>query len=161
MQAQTDIFEIYDFYVTPWWQEPWILATIGAIILVAGVALWYFLKRQRAVTPWESALAQINSLSPDHFGRKDEFKQFYFMLSSIVKTYVDARYSWYTRAKTDDELVNWLEHEHPEHVCTAVMKTMVENMLLIKFANVDAIKSQALHDKQAIIDLIKKTKPTS
>ena len=158
---ENDLFEIYEFYTTPWWQTPWILATLAIIVLASGVLVWYLLKRRKTLTPWEAALAQLNNLKPEHFQRKDEFKQFYFLLTSIVKTYVDARYNWYTKAKTDDELINWLEQDQPEHPCTAAMKTMTENVLLIKFANVDAIKSQALQDKQAIIDLIKKTKPSS
>ena len=158
---QTDLYDIYDFYTIPWWQEPWILACIAIALIALGIAVWLLLKRKRLVTPWDAALQQLNSLNPERFVRKEEFKQFYFMLTGIIKTYVDARYAWATKAKTDDELVNWLEHEHQQHPCTTVMKTMVENILLIKFANVDAIKSQALLDKQAIIDLIKKTKPTS
>ena len=158
---QNDLFEIYEFYETPWYQEPWIMALIGVTILATCILVWYFLIRKKTLTPWDTALTQLNTLKPEHFQRKDEFKQFYFKLTSIVKTYVDARYGWYTKAKTDDELINWLEHEQPLHPCTSAMKTMAENVLLIKFANVDAIKSQALQDKQAIIDLIKKTKTTS
>lgn len=158
---ETDLLEIYDFYEAPWWQEPWILACLGIAVLAGTLLTWYLLKRKKTLAPWDKALEELNMLKPEFFQRKDEFKQFYFLLTSIVKNYVDTRYNWYTKAKTDEELINWLEHEHPTHPCTSIMKTMVENVLLIKFANVDAIKSQALQDKQAIIDLIKKTKPTS
>ncbi len=158
---ENNLYDIYDFYTLPWWQEPWILGVAATGVIIAAIALWFIFKRKRLITPWDAALQQLHNLSPEHFVRKAEFKQFYFALTSIIKTYVDARYGWSTKAKTDDELVAWLEHKHPEHPCTAAMKTMIENMLLIKFANVDAIKSQAIQDKQAITDLIKKTIPTS
>ncbi len=158
---QNDLFDIYEFYETPWYQEPWIVVLIAGAVITACFLGWYLLKRKKKLTPWDSALTHLNHLKPEHFQCKEEFKQFYFKLTSILKTYVDARYGWYTNAKTDEELINWLEHEHPLHPCITVMKMMIENVLLIKFANVDAIKSQAVQDKQAIIDLINKTKPSS
>lgn len=159
---ENSLYEIYDFYVIPWWQEPWLWGAVAAGIIIITIAvLWVIFKRKQPATPWEVALQQLNNLNPERFTRKEEFKQCYFALTSIIKTYVDARYCWSTKAKTDDELITWLEHEHPGHPCTAAMKTMIENMLLIKFANMDAIKSQAIRDKQAITDLIKKTTPTS
>lgn len=159
--AQTDLYEIYDFYTIPWWKTPWILASIGFGLTLLIIAAWWFFARKKITPPWQVALEHLHGLRPDRCNKKDEFKVFYFALSNVLKTYLDARYFWQTKAKTDEELLAWLELEHPAHPCTAMVKQTSENMLLIKFANVEAIKSQAVQDKQAIIDLINKTVPTS
>jgi len=159
--ADTTLFDIYDFYEAPWWQNPWLLAAVALSLLLIGVAVWYFLRKKRPKTSWERALEAVNNLQPESFKHQHDFKQFYFTLSQITKRYLDERYNWKTCPQTDEELLYWLEQTHSAHPCTAIMKTMVERMQQIKFANVEAIKLHAVRDKGAIIDLITATKPTT
>jgi hypothetical protein len=154
------LYDIYDFYETPWWQNPWAWAGISLVILLCGIIIWYLYTKKRVLSPGEKALANLAMLTPDEFRHKQEFKHFYFTLTLILKTYLEDRYSWKTLMLTDEELLSWLETEHPTNPCTATVKAMIEHTLLIKFANVDAIKPHALRDKQALIDLITATKPS-
>lgn len=152
------LYDIYDFYDAPWWQNPWILVGIATAVLLTLFLVWHFYKKPKKLSPCDKALKILNTLNPDAFTHKHEFKQFYFSLTAITKTYLEERYGWQTKMFTDEELVTWLEAEYPGHKCTTTIAAMIENTLLIKFANVDAIKAHALRDKQAIIDLITSTK---
>jgi hypothetical protein len=158
--AQDTLYDIYDFYQAPWWHSPIIIACIiAAATVVLGLAI-YFYYRKKPLTHWEQALISLNRLDPSSFKHKQEFKQFYFELTNIIKPYLENRYGWKIAMLTDEELCIWLANEHPDSPCVQTFSAMQEHALLIKFANVDAIATHALRDKQALIDLVNATKPT-
>ena len=156
-----NLYDIYDFYHPPLWQQPWfwVVTLLGALLLGFGLFMWWQRRKRIVKKPWEIALDKLHTLTPSTYTHRDEYKRFYFTLTSILKQYLDNRYNWQTQAQTDDELVEWLERTNAPLPVAEPMRMLVEHAQLIKFANMDAIKSQAIADKEVSISLINRTKP--
>ena len=157
-----DLYEIYSFYEPAWYENLWItIPLIVAIVLVLVTAGILFLRRKKKLTPWQHAINQLNALIPEKFTARDQFKTYYFTVTTITKQYLDTRFNWNLQSKTDEEMVIWLTETHAQPTIIEPLKQLVEHMHMVKFANVDAIKSEALSDKEALINLIRTTIPTA
>ncbi len=94
------------------WDPRWRLALAALGLLAAALPVLYALRRRSrrpreaaaatAEPPHQVALAGLAALE----GRLDEpDKRFYFDLSALLRTYLDARYGLDTREKTTEELL--------------------------------------------------------
>lgn len=83
----------------------------------------------------------------------------YFSLTQILKKYFNLRYQWQTEDKTDDELLLFLQVHNFEHTLLEQLKKIFSSALWIKFANEEALKSQACDDIKNIRNIIQKTIP--
>jgi len=157
-----DFYEIYDYYTTPFYQT-----TVGKIILILLAlcllgAIVYFVitrRKKRKIEPWEWATHELTHLNLATCKNKDDYKKFYFTLSSIIKKYLHKRYAWQTEDKTDEELVSFLHAQGFELQSLEMIKKMSEGSLWIKFANEDALKTQAETDLATALKIVQQTKP--
>ncbi len=160
MKKTVDFCDVYDYYYIPFWQTSWFVITIAMVtvcIIVCCVVLWLRRKPKNA-SPWEWALQELTKLAHTKCNNKEDYKRFYFALSDIVKAYLHKRYSWNTRDKTDPELIEYLKLQQFDPHLIESLEKIGQEALFIKFANVEALKSQAEEDLQAIRTLIGRTR---
>ena len=156
-----ETFDIYDYYEPPLHEQPLVIASAVGIVLLIGIAVFFFIRRWRskAPPPHEWALTELKKLSPSNATKKQEFKTFYFILTKILKEYLVKRYELNIMAKTDEELIYFLEDRKFSPELVADLKKIHSNAELVKFANQDIIKTQAEKDLGIAFAFIEQTKP--
>ncbi len=162
MQTPQEFYEIYDYFYPAWWTHTWAkIALIGGVIVIIGLIVFFIItKKKRQPLPWEIAEEQLKKLSCDVCKNKADFKRFYFSLTSILKHYFHVRYFWQTEDKTDEELILLLQEQNFDHQQLECLKKIFTGAVWIKFANEDALKSQAFEDKAKALEIVEKTKPS-
>jgi hypothetical protein len=157
-----DFYEIYDYYTRPFYQTITGKILIGLCILVSlGILVYVIISRRKKKKqePWEWATEQLLRIKLDSCKNKDDYKKFYFSLSSIIKKYLNKRFIWPTEDKTDDELIRLLEEKKFETISLDMIKKISEDALSVKFANEDALKTQAENDLKTTLQIITQTTP--
>lgn len=162
MESASTFHEIYGYYYTPIYQEPWfiILASLVGVVLIALLGYLLYKRRYRPLTPWQWALLEMSKLPIATYSCKDDYKKFYFTITTILKTYLEKRYHWDTQDKTDEELATFLHLHGFNTELLENLKKMLQGATWIKFANEEAIKTQVNEDLKTAQLIIKKTIPT-
>ena len=130
------------------------------LLLIALVAFFIVRRKKRVQLPWEWAEEQLKKLSPQACKNKNDFKKFYYALTTTLKHYFYIRYFWPTEDKTDEELIFFLQEQNFEQQQLEHVKKIFSGAVWIKFANEDAIRSQAQEDLGKAFEIVEKTKPS-
>lgn len=97
---------------------PWSKIVLGVVAaLLVAVGLWWYL-RQRArrrievplVPPHEVAFEALNALRETDFDDPAAIRWFYFQISEVVRTYVEARFGMNATDLTTEEILASLTH---------------------------------------------------
>jgi hypothetical protein len=163
MNEQEQFYEIYDIYITPWWKTQAFFISI-AILTAAllGLALYFFVqhrKKKRALklAAWDIALNSLKELTPEQYTTKQEFKSFYFTLTSTMKRYLATRYGWDIESVTDSKIEDYLHKRSFDAQLTKDVSGLFEGSLSVRFANIDALPAQARNDLARAYEIIQKT----
>jgi hypothetical protein len=153
--------EIFDYYTPPFWETTWFAVTISIVLvgLIALAIVLYLRMRKKPMPAWEWALLELQKISPNKCLTKEDFKRFYFNLTALTKAYLHKRFVWDTEDKTDMELIKFLEQQAFDKNIIETFKKIADGALWIKFANMDALKSQADADWNYVVSMIHQTKP--
>lgn len=128
-----------------WLKDNWQgVAAALVVVVVIGLAIWYFKKRPKAVEVIQPAapplpvhtiaLNRLNELRDKKLWQRDEVKLYYSELSDVMRDYLEQRYRVKTQEKTTDEIFTGIKHLdiQPEQ------KNMLHQLLitsdLVKFA---------------------------
>ena len=155
----SDFYDIYDFIYVPFWKTNTFIACAVFVGLIAcAIAGYLFYKRYKKeiakpITPKEWALGELAKLTPQKYQTKEEFKKFYFALGSIFKGYLKEEKGWDLLEKTDTELLDILIQKGVDQEILSILKKIFEGSLLIKFANAEALRTQALEDLKSMIKI--------
>jgi hypothetical protein len=145
---QNGLYDIYSVWHVPFWQTSWFYwAVIGLIILLCIVLVWsvyrwYRLRNRQPITSWEKALHIITKLQKKTYTTQQEGKQCYFVLTTILKQYLEERFAYPIAHKTDEEAASYLEHQQLEPNLKKNVQEILRGCLLIKFANEQAVNEQ-------------------
>lgn len=161
MNAQETFYDIYDYIFIPFWKtRPFIIssAIVASIILAITayvITRWVKAKnaKKKVITPAEWALGQLQALKPEQYQKKEEFKQFYFTITNIMKGYLKRAYNLDVAEKTDEELISFLKKKDFFPLAER-LEEVFHSSLLIKFANAQALREQAQKDLLTLISLI-------
>ena len=160
MQTSVDFYEIYDYAYPPFYTSSYFIAAISIGIIIISIGIYfYFKKRKHSITAWDWAITELNKINFDYCKTKNDYKKMYFSLTQTLKKYFNLRYQWQTEDKTDDELLLLLQAHAFESALLEQLKKIFTDALWIKFANEDALKSQACDDVKIIRNIIQKTIP--
>jgi len=162
MEAQSQFFEIYDFYYVPFWQTIYfkIILFLIVFLMLVLIGLKFYLRRKRKIfTAWQWATQELEKLSIDKLVTKKDYKRFYFDLTSIIKEYLKKRYGWNTQDKTDEELGVFLQKKNFDETLLKDLQQMLSGAIWIKFANEDVLKTQSIKDLKLAFKIIEKTVP--
>ncbi len=162
MNTQMDFFDIYEYYEPPIWSNPWVQGVaIALVILGIGALLSYFFfyRKKSAISSWEWARRELNKLAARDYLTKEDYKNFYFSITQLLKKYLHKRYQWNTEDKTDDELIEFLQGHGFDGMLLERLKKMLQGAVWVKFANEAALRTQIETDRQIVTTIIEQTKP--
>lgn len=163
----TPIHDIYPLLYQPFWETPAFRVTILIVFLILFFVVTFFIikiyrkKRIPKLRAWEWALQELELLDPYEYTIKLEFKEFYFSITEIIKHYLLKRYQWHVQEKTDSELIQFLVNQKFDRILIEKLNSVLQGSLLIKFADSQTLREQAIKDKEAVIFFIESTIPTS
>ncbi len=166
MMDEKGLYDIYSVWHVPFWQTRrffWSCVTATTLVCTALLWIlyrWYRAKQRTVLTPWQHALEQLTALHKETYATKQQAKECYFAMTSILKTYLHARYQYDVLGKTDEELVSYLQKQ--SNVMPELPDTIQEicaGCLLIKFANQEALAEQITTHLNQSIELVKQTIP--
>ena len=163
----TRFYEIYDFWYQPFWETLWFQVGAGGFALLVILLLsWWVIRRirrrraeKKLLLPWEWAFDEVADLTPTQYTSKEAFKQFYFHLTLVIKTYLQKRYGWSLEHKTDKELISYLTYKKFAKSLLKDLKVLFESAAQVKFADMEALPMQAGRDLQTVYEVIRKTIP--
>lgn len=167
MTKQPSFYEIYDYIYIPFWKTNFfIFTTLSIIIISLTIILYLLFKRMKAksnlqkkLTPLEWALAELDKLNPNSYEEKEEFKQFYYTITTIIKTFLEQQYKIDIIEKTDQELLKHLKKEAFPQQLTDKLEEVLQGSLFIKFANAQVLQEQATKDLATVVSLVKAIVP--
>ena len=157
---ELQIKDIYDVWYHPFWQQNWFIA-LGIIVTLTLIGLlgyWLYQKNKKEIIlePWEVALDALHDLKKN---KPESPKLFYIQLTTILKRYLQSRYELSLIGTTDDEMLSALQQGSavPKPV-TDTIKTLLNGVQLIKFANQKAAQEQMQNALASSVQLVKSTK---
>jgi len=163
MQVDLEFYDIFDYYHIPFWQKTWFIVSASIVIFILITMTAYFVYtrlHKKKLSPWEWARKELARLNTDACTTQADYKKLYYQLTNIIKTYLARRYDWSTHAKTDDEIIEFLEKQKFDTDIIGMLKKITDDALWIKFANQSTLKSQADNDIQTVLVMIERTTPT-
>ncbi len=165
IDEQTELYGNYDIWHKPFWQTTTFYRVIGATIFVGIILLCYLLikkyrayKKKKKVPAWQRALQELELLEKNNKTAPVHGKEFYHIVTAILKSYFQERFNSNLCSKTDTEVIAYLEKRvdiDPELLQT--IRTIFKGSVVIKFANERAIQEQIEHDFNQSVMIIKKT----
>ncbi|MBD3272964.1 hypothetical protein GF385_01275 [Candidatus Dependentiae bacterium] len=164
MKKDIDFYEVYEYYSQPIWQNFYFrIFIIFFILFISSLIIFFIFKllkkrKEKTLSAWDWALLELNKLDIKKYSTKEDFKNFYFKLTNIIKTYFYKRYDWHVLDKTDEELIVFLEKSDFNKELLENLKVIFNDSLYIKFAGQETLKTQAEKDLDIIKNIIKNTK---
>jgi hypothetical protein len=165
MQEQ-GFYDIYGMWYVPFWQRPWFLWT--GVVIGVGIATlisWYVIRRYRArnkqrIPYWQEALNALGALKQQNIATVAQGSKFYAQLTVLLKQYLQQRYGFDVRGKTDDETIAVLERAQFNPQYLSQLKAILQGGLYIKFANMQAAQQQIEKDLTSAVNFVKTTIPS-
>lgn len=156
------LYKIYGIVGRPFWQSEIFFTILAIIFILICVFLVIFLlkKLEKNVSKencCEKALKELCSLKIMLLQGKISHKDFYLILTDIVKKYLFGRFGYDLFGLTDQELVRFLYGKDFDKNLLEDIKNMFFSMEVIKFANKSTIKELMESDLLKCVDLVNKT----
>lgn len=163
MENKEQLIDIYDIWYEPFWKQSWFYSLIIACIFLLGVFCIYFLYKkyiQKSVVIDCAAIAyrDLNTLKKIHIATKQDSKDCYFSLSSIIKRYLACRYDIIFTQLTDAEIVQHAQL-YMSHEQVSMLQQILHNMMFVRFEHEVAATIKLEQDMQLIQDFIQNTNP--
>jgi hypothetical protein len=147
-----------------WWPY-----ALGAFIVLALVAIWYFLFRKKlgqmeipAVPPeppFDKAIRELTILKETDLPGKGKIKQFYVELSEILRRYIEGRFDIKAVEATTYELKRLLKHPELSKEQTHAILEFLSRSDLVKFAKFQPTPEFPGNDYEMVRGLVISTKP--
>jgi hypothetical protein len=147
-----------------WW---WIAAVIGVLALAAAGAWWMATRRRAAVLParpacppHERALEDLERLRQEALPSRRRFEEFYVRLSTIVRRYVEERFSVRAPEMTTEEFLqaalraSALSAEH-----RVALQEFLSRCDLVKFARYEPSEREADDALSSAFTFVQDTRP--
>lgn len=156
---------IYQFYYEPYWHSFWFKFSVSLLIFLVVIVIAFIVYklviRPKILKAHEWALLQISKLNLDKLESREDFKNFYFSITSIMKNYLKRSFGWDLEHKTDEEIISFIGQTHLKKSLQEDLKQFFGGAQIIKFANEDALLGQAKNDLEKACHFIEATKEIS
>jgi hypothetical protein len=159
----TDIHDIkpLEILVADWSLLFYILGAV-LILAVIGASIYYWKKARNRkrnpvevpIPPHEAALRLLNALADVE---NLDAKTFYFSLSSILRSYIQARYAINALEMTTEELLPKIDILNINREILSELKALLRTSDPVKFAGVPASVSKMRQDLDFVINFVKQT----
>lgn len=163
IENKDQLIDIYDIWYEPFWQWGWFNAIkIVVICAVAGTLLYYVYKKymQKKIVQDCASIAyrDLDELKNFHIATKQDSKDCYFSLSSIIKSYLASRYHIVFTQLTDKEIVLQAESYMTDDN-VRLLQQILQGMVLLKFEHAVAANKKLEKDIELIEEFIQNTTP--
>src|SRR5579885_440075 len=146
---QQELYGIYPMWHVPFWQTTTFYVLMALIISALLVTVIIVLirrakARKNKLMIWDKALQELQEMRTQY--DVTQAKEYYAVLSLILKKYLHGRYGYDVYSKTDQELLEYLATTPFPPALIAQLQSIVEGSVLVKFANAQAIQEQMQRD---------------
>ncbi len=165
IDEKTGLYGNYDIWHKPFWQTTTFYRISGLLLFISMLLLCYLLikkyrarRKKKKIPAWQRALQELELLQKNNKIAPVHGKEFYRIVTAILKSYLQERFNSNLCSKTDAEVIASLEKRvdiDPELLQTIC--TIFKGSVVIKFANERAIQEQIEHDFNQSVMIIKKT----
>lgn len=143
---------------------------IGGIVvaLLAGVLVWYVLKRKKEKPPvpegpketiQEYSLRLLNELDEKQLWQKQKVKEYYIELTDIVRDYIEARFDTAAMELTTDELLHKAKIHKELRRYYDLLSVILTTADLAKFAKAEPLPEEHMDAMEKSVKLIVDSKP--
>ncbi|UCC80139.1 MAG: hypothetical protein JSW64_01915 [Candidatus Zixiibacteriota bacterium] len=146
---------------------PYLLIPLGIVLIVLSIIFLrkYFRKRYEIPVipprpPWEIAYEKLDRLKSERHAEFGRLKRFYFDLSLIIRSYIEARYEFPAAEYTTYELENTSRLKEIEGGLYGRLFELFNRADLAKFAKFQPSVEDAGSDMKFAYDFVSKTIPT-
>lgn len=167
-QKMFDIKPVVSIETPPFkWQQ--LLYWLLPLLLLVGALLYYFRRKkkkaeaEKQLPPYEEAIVALQQLDKSEYLLQDNSKDYYSILTEIVKRYLDREVDDAAQESTSDELIerlNLLKDAGSFEFDTEDIRTL-ERVLkradLVKFAKMQHASGQAEADRSSVEEIINHT----
>lgn len=163
IDQQDQLIDIYDMWYQPFWLQPWFftvwVTVVVCLLVVAGYFLYKkYMQQKVPVDCADQAYQALNVFKEFHIVTKQDSKDCYFSLSSIIKQYLGCRYHTKFLRLTDEEIMHQVtEYITDENV--QLLRQILQSMVFVKFEHEIAMTHKLEKDIALIEDFIKNTTP--
>jgi hypothetical protein len=159
MEQEIRLYDLYDIWYEPFWVQRWFVVMLSILFFFAlGFFMyWLMLKRRKkhVLSSSGRALAALKELNTSVYVNNG--KQFYTELCTIIKNYLQERYSINLTDKSDHEIMLLFQTRDDAPEVAQQLETVLYGAVTIKFAQHKAAQEQMAHDLQTCILLVEKT----
>lgn len=167
LNEKTGLYENYGLWHTPFWQTDTfhlavkVVVVLVVLLIVTLLVRKYLAYRKRKKLPlWEQAIVDIRQLKKDDKISAEYGKEFYSVVSALLKKYFHDRFGYDLLGKTDAEMVEYLEKKQQlDQQVVEDVRALLQGGVAIKFANAQAVQAQIEHDYVRAIGIIQRTVP--
>ena len=160
---QDSLYDIYGMDYVPFWQTSFyrsLLYCMGAFLFLVliGVGFYLYKKiRAKKKSVWDDVLAKFDVLRGAVVHEKPA--HIYSEISHNIKKCIRARYHCDTFAKTDAELVAYLEEQKIPAELINELRNLIEHKTEIKFGCETISQERIAQDLACAINIVKKMVP--
>jgi len=165
IDEQTGLYGNYGVWHKPFWQTTTFYRISGLLLFIGMLLFCYLLikkyrarRKKQAVPAWQRALQELELLRKNNKIAPAHGREFYRIVTAILKSYLQERFDSNLCSKTDTEVIAYLEKRvdiDPELLQT--IRAIFKGSVVIKFSNEQAIQEQIDHDFNQSVIFIKKT----
>ena len=150
-----------------------ILLWILVVLLVAGLALYWFVFKKKPLSeeekvallpPFDRAILGLKQLEKSKYLIQDDYKSYYSELTDIVRSYLEEDVHVTALESTTDQLIDKLEMMKDagqlklDHETIQQFKKVLQTSDLVKFAKSKPENSVAEQDRKSVEQIVIKTK---
>jgi len=118
----------------------------------------FFDPEEKTGSPYELALEMLKKLEAMELVEKGDIKQHYIILSEILRHYIEGRYAMPAIERTTNEIYQAMRAKEIERKHCILIKELLEQCDLIKFAKFVPEKKVSTQDMQRSYEIIETTK---
>jgi hypothetical protein len=166
VQDKNGLFDIYGMWHEPFWQTSWFhgicYALIVCIVLLLGLIIGYYIYRKlykNRLSAWQYACLQLEPLTKRQYQDREDAKQAYTIITSVLKEYCASRFSWPVISATDDEFATYVKTTSLLPELVEDIQHIVSGAVMVKFANQNALALQVITDANRALSVVRMTIP--
>ncbi|MES2703097.1 MAG: hypothetical protein V4649_10685 [Bacteroidota bacterium] len=151
-----------------WLDYLWLI--IGALVFVAlGIFVaWYFIKNKKAAVPkptgpvetlQERTLRLLGELDARQLWQKKQVKEYYIVLTDIIRTYIEQRFHTPAMELTTDELLYKVQYHRELQPYHSILATILSTADLAKFAKAEPLPQEHMDAMDKAKEFVASSKP--
>jgi hypothetical protein len=158
----TNLYDIYDIEFHPFWTtRPFLIIALLCVSSLVMLVAWYWLarrKKERTLLPWEQAMNALHTIAKQFEKGAVSGNDSYFLLTMIIKEYLQVRFGVPMEEKTDDESIAALSHISIVPELRQQLVDIFSKAAMIKFARYPVSAEQLHKDIARAQEVVLQTK---